>query len=210
VLNIKTGEIIPISETDIKLELSYTNGALLLNSEYLTGKGGGLGNISAYYVKDGQKIVLESSMPIFVADCEDFNISGSSMKFSESERDYIRLCLDMYHSLYKVSHIENIVDVDLNFIEQMVLGFDNLGDYIAGFLEGDLTETTILKKAFSKFIQNYVDNKYAHSMAVNDTKMILAGMEAVHDHYEDNSTRIGLPKGILDLIRDVNDWHILA
>ena len=134
-----------------------------------------------------------------------------SFTFSDGEKDYLALCLDMCFSLDQTIDSENIVDIDMSYMDQLLHNISSLGDYIAGLIDFDLTETTILKNTLADFIKEYVDNEYAHYRAVDDTKMILAGMNAVCELYEESETWLNfLPNEILDTMREIYDMRAIA
>ena len=210
VLDIKTCELISINDTNIHFEITSGTGKLLFNSGSLTGNSGGEGGISASYVSNGQTIKLEDAMPIFVVESSNFELDESFIRFSAADREYIAMCLDMYHSLYKTSNFDELIEIDMNIVENLLYGISNLDDYIAGLLEQDLPKTVALKKAISEFISDYIDENYAHLVAAEDTKLFLTGLEAVHEIYGDYKKLSKLPSKASKLVKNIEDLYIMA
>jgi hypothetical protein len=195
-----TGEILSLSEAG--LQTGTPRSVSAQNDQLVTSSGG----LSILRILDKLGALCEDPFWMLVTQAVSPN-----MTVSQDNRDYITLCLDVYLNMYDINDMEAIIDIEMSYMENVLYNIDNLGDYIAGFLEGDLTETTILKKAFGDFIQDYVDNNYAHYKAVDDTKAILAGMKAVHELYEDHEDWLDvLPHEILKLVREIHDMYELA
>ena len=209
VLDIKTGELIPLSETNIDIGVSSGNDKLSISSGYLSANKGGHATIAAYYVSNGKVIKLEEAMPMFVVESSNFEINNN-MKFAAADREYISMCLDMYHSLYKINDIDEIVDINMNIIDGLLYGIDNLDEYLAGLLESDLPKEVAIKKALAEFIDAYVDDNYTHEMAVEDTETFLATLEAIHEIRSDYKKLTDLPSDIRKLIEKIDDARTLA
>ena len=210
VLDIKTGELISINDTDIKVEITSGTSKLSFASGYLVGNNGGQGTILANYVSDGKTIKLEDTMPIFVVESSNFELDNSLIRFSAADREYISMCLDMYHSLYIKNDIEGLVDINMNVMEDLLYDISNLDDYLAGLIEGDLPKTTVLKKTLSEFIDDYIDKNYAHLRAVEDTKVFLAGFKAIHEINGDYEKLTKFPNKIVKLIEKIDELYIIA
>ena len=195
-----TGEILSLSEAG--LQTGTPRSVSVQNDQLVTSSGG----LSILKILDKLGALAEDPFWMLVTQAV-----SPSMTVSQDNRDYITLCLDVYLNMYDINDMEAIIDIEMSYMENVLYNIDNLADYIAGFLQGDLTETTILKKAFGDFIQDYVDNDYAHYKAVDDTKAILAGMKAVHELYEDHEDWLDvLPHEILKLVREIHDMYELA
>ena len=210
VLNIKTGEMVSLDNTNIKVEVVSGNNRISILDGDLSGNNGGNGNLVAYYYKNDKKIMLEDPMPIFVAESDNYKFDKNSLEFSIADREYISLCLEIYHSIYTMNDLDGMVDTNMNFVEGLLNHISNLDEYLAGLLEGDLPKTAVIKKAFGEFIGTYVDENYAHLMAVNDTEVILAGFKAIHEIYGDYKKVTKLPTKAVKLMETIDELYIIA
>lgn len=210
VLDVRTGDIISINDTNVKVQVASGGDNISIGSGYLSASSGGNASIIASYVtSDGRTVKIENPMPIFVAESSNF-LLRSDFKFSVADRENIITCLDLYHSLYELNDIDETVEINMNIVENLLYGVSNLDDYLAGLIEGDLPKTAVLKKTFSELISNYIDSDYAHMMAVEDTQTILIGLEAIHEVYTECKDLTKFQTKLAKLIMDLDELYITA
>ena len=212
ILNLRTGSYMTLAEAGVKIEEFYNdnNTYSFTSSGKLTGKNGGFGSIEMYYTdKNGKKLYFNDNyISIFVVD-QETNGSMPGVRFTESDREYVAMCLDMFYGLYKIEDPTNYVDeTDMNMMDMVVFSISDLSGVLESLLKGDSYDETLLKNAFADFIQDYVDSKAAHNVAIQDTKAqkgFLDIIEDLVDNKEDVYDAIGFPKDIMESIDTAND-----
>ena len=82
------------------LTIQFENSSSVQDDGYttLTGKVGGFGTMSAYYIENGNKIYLQTPDYYIVADSSEIYTSGNINDFSDEEKKYISTALDLYFS----------------------------------------------------------------------------------------------------------------
>ena len=82
------------------LTIQFENSGSVQDDGYttLTGKVGGFGTMSAYYIENGNKIYLQTPDYYIVADSSEIYTSGNINDFSDEEKEYISTALDLYFS----------------------------------------------------------------------------------------------------------------
>ncbi len=127
----------------------------------LTGKVGGFGTMSAYYIENGKKIYLQTPDYYIVADSSAVYTSGNINVFSDEEKEYISIALDIYFSQDDIN-----VPYELYWSagENFALCIEKLDDILAALVkDGSATENDYAR-ILSEFIDKYVkiedvDNK---------------------------------------------------
>ena len=213
ILNLRTGSYMTLAEAGVKIEEYYNDQDIfsLTSIGKLTGESGGFGSIEMYYLDgNGKKVYFNDDyISIFVVD-QAVNGSMPGLRFTQSDRDYIGMCLDLFYGLYKVEDPTNYVDnTDMNMMDMVVYSISDLSGLLSSLLKGDPYDETTLKNAFADFIQDYVDSKAAHNTAVNDTQAMKGFITVIEDLTDDAdkwATLIGFPKEILEFMDEATDF----
>ena len=171
----------------------------------ITGNSGGFGTLSVYYVESGQKIYLACPEYYIVADSDEVYSSGNINIFSEAEKDYISLSLDMYLS-------QDLINVPYELYwssgENFALCIEELDDILAALLkDGSATENDYAA-VLAQFIEQYVNaeeaNKTVDELDASLGETIVSILEGLKLVAVDGSD---ISSDLLKMIESVNNIY---
>jgi len=175
VIDSKTKDVVTINSPNIHFEISNSAGEISLD-EYgtLVGKKCGMTQLSIYYIYNEERIYTLKDQLIFIAECS-FNNSKSYAKFSESDKEYIQMCLDFTYTLPKViSPTLSDFKISDHFWNTVGKAASNLMEKLK---DGEYNpNATEIKRNIATIIQKYVDEielqKYINNNAQLTIQMI--------------------------------------
>ena len=120
----------------------------------LTGKIGGFGEMSAYYIVNGEKYNLKTPDYYIVADSNAVYTSGKINVFSQEEKDYIRMALDMYFS-------QNMINVPYELYwsawDNFWLCFEEMDEILSDTIAGKDANSDYYASLLYDFLKKYIE-----------------------------------------------------
>ena len=161
---------------------AYNSQAMFKNGNQLVA---GFGTLSAYYEQNGEKIYLQCPEYFVVAD----SIASSPMfdvdYFTQEEKDYIMMALDLHFS-------KNMIGVPYelywSYGENFALCIEEFGNILASLLQGESPTKNDYAVILAEFLEKYVD---AETMNQTVDKLDVKWSEML--------------KKILDVFQDITD-----
>ena len=168
-----SGTIISWSNPNLYYEIINTSGEVgmfsINENGMLFGEKGGLVRFNIYYIYDGESVCVLENQLAFVAESSLINSDSvstfsnrapqTSAKFSDSDKKYISMCLDLTYALPNVKS-PSLPDLGIFGIDQVWMGVSNLTENIAAFIRDPLRYSATkeeLKRNLAGIVQNYVD-----------------------------------------------------
>ena len=189
------------------LTIQFENSGSVQDDGYttLTGKVGGFGTMSAYYIENGNKIYLQTPDYYIVADSSEIYTSGNINDFSDEEKEYISTALDLYFSQDDIN-----VPYELYWSpgENFALCIEELDDILAALLkDGSATENDYAA-ILAEFLEQYVDaeeaNKTVDEMDASLGETVVSILEGLKLVAVDGS---GTSSDLLNMIKSVNNLY---
>ena len=194
--------------SSVKTQITFRTNSekVSLGNLSLRGDEGGFTVLSFNGTVDGEFVLQENIYTLVIQR----STGNTSLRFDQSELDYLELSLDMTLALYNIANPKDIVkeDISPSAMENTLCAMANLSDVIGGLFRLDAPQTTHLKKVFGGFIQDYANSNYAHEQALDDAEIILEVTQAIEEGYKQYGPKklkdyFNLPQKAIEAIENI-------
>ena len=196
----ETGRILPASDLGLNFDSS---GDITVSNDQLSSNGG-YAVLWAYQGTSTTPIDLEDPIRFcfVVRDEEDVN---NGTRFLPDEIEYFTMCLDLFFSLYKVSDPVSYVDkAEMNTFETYIFSISKLSDILSDLIKQQGVGEAQIKKALGDFIQEYVDDKTAHTQAKKEAEIQKEMIKFAMEFHGDNWKKVGqIPDNVITVLNDI-------
>ncbi len=163
------------------------------------GDEGGVGTLTIYYVVNGVKYYLQCPSSYIVADSQAVYSSDQKYKFSQTEKDYIMMALDMHFS-------KNMIKVPYELYwsagENFLLCVENFSSILASLIAMESPTANDYAGVLADFLNEYVES-IKDDTTIDDVNIGMA--QAIWDFIKTVANLKDIPEKFDDIVTPIRN-----